>query len=131
MDKFEEKLLNSISHGFVETDSDEFVSRLHGRIEESKQNRMTGLATILMLLVVGLLTYTQFGAPMPSAAYLAEWEEESSEIFETDLWTLNTETYEADSTYTEDLALFLLEEGDLWETIDLFNEIELGKETAL
>ena len=68
---------------------------------------------------------------MPSAAYLAEWEEESSEIFETDLWTLNTETYEADSTYTEDLALFLLEEGDLWETIDLFNEIELEKETAL
>ena len=73
MNKFEEKLLNSISHGFVETDSDEFVSRLHGRIEESKQNRMTGLATILMLLVVGLVTYTQFGAPMPSAAYLAEW----------------------------------------------------------
>ena len=131
MDKFEEKLLSSISQGFVETDSDKFVSRLHGRIEESKQNRMTGLATILMLLVVGLLTYTQFGAPMPSATYFAEWEDESSEIFETDLWTLNMETYEPDSTYTEDLALFLLEEGDLWETLDLFNEIELEKETSL
>ena len=51
MDKFEEKLINSISHGFIKTDSDEFVSRLHDRIEESKQDRMTELATILMLLM--------------------------------------------------------------------------------
>ena len=41
------------------------------------------------------------------------------------------ESLEVDESYTEDLAYFLLDEGDLWEAVDLLNELEMEEEVSL
>jgi hypothetical protein len=35
-----------------------------------------------------------------------------------------------DSSYFEEVAYFLVEEGNIWETIDFFNAISLEKEES-
>ena len=48
----------------------------------------------------------------------------SSEIFQTDLWSINMDHDTSSSDdYMADITLFLLEEDDLWETIDLIHDI--------
>tara|TARA_Y100000031_G_scaffold3126_1_gene3666 strand:- start:807 stop:1025 length:219 start_codon:yes stop_codon:yes gene_type:complete len=56
---------------------------------------------------------------------------ETEDYFETDFWTMSMDSLEVDESYTEDLAYFLLDEGDLWEAVDLLNELEMEEEVSL
>ena len=56
---------------------------------------------------------------------------EIEDYFETDFWTMSIDSLEVDESYTEDLAYFLLDEGDLWEAVDLLNEIKMEEEISL
>jgi len=47
----------------VNTNVDEFMSKLNYRIETSKTNRQIFLTSSVMVLLILLLTVTQFGAP--------------------------------------------------------------------
>jgi hypothetical protein len=44
---------------------------------------------------------------------------------------MSIDSLEVDESYTEDLAYFLLDEGDLWEAVDLLNELEMEEEVSL
>ena len=83
----------------------------------------------MMLFVVGVLTFTQFGAPELEPEFY--FEDEPETFFETDFWTVNSDSLEADESYTDDLAYFLLQEGNFWETVELLNELELEEEITL
>ena len=67
--------------------------------------------------------------------YVAE-NDDTAEIFETDFWSINVD-YEIDDNeaYLADLTLFLLNEDDLWETLDLIHDIynnnEINNEETL
>ena len=129
MTDFEQKLINSRLEDPRVTNSDEFLTRLHNRISESEENKRTITASFMMLIVVSVLTMTQFGAPIiESAIYYTDGTET---FFETDFWIINSDSLEADESYTDDLAYFLLQEGNLWETVELQNELELEEETTL
>ena len=56
---------------------------------------------------------------------------EPEDYFETDFWTMSFDSLEVDESYTKDLAYFLLDEGDLWEAVDLLNELEMEEEVSL
>ena len=128
MNNFEQKILNMKSSSDPNSDSDQFLSKLHGRIEESEQNNKTIMTSFFMIFVIGFLSWSQLGAPIYEDIYYST---ETEEYFETDFWTMSIDSLEVDESYTEDLAYFLLDEGDLWEAVDLLNEIKMEEEVSL
>ena len=130
MTDFEQRLINSRLEDPQVTNSDEFLTRLHNRISESEENKRTVTASIMMLIVVSVLTMTQFGAPIIESDYFY-YTDETDMIFETDFWIMSDDSLDAHESYTDDLAYFLLQEGNFWETLELLNELELEEEITL
>ena len=128
MNNFEQKLLNMKSSSDPNSDSDQFLSKLHGRIEESEQNKKTIMTSFIMIFVIGFLSMSQLGVSINEDIYYSI---ETEDYFETDFWTMSIDSLEVDESYTEDLAYFLLDEGDLWEAVDLLNEIKMEEEISL
>ena len=47
-----------------------------------------------------------------------------------EIWDLETDdSSQQQLTYVDDITLFLLEEDDFWETLDLINDIDTYNET--
>lgn len=128
MNDFEQKILNMKSSSEPNSDSDQFLSKLHGRIEESEQNKKTIMTSFIMIFVIGFLSWSQLGVSINEDIYYSI---ETEDYFETDFWTMSIDSLEVDESYTEDLAYFLLDEGDLWEAVDLLNEIKMEEEIPL
>ena len=128
MNNFEQKILNMKSSSDPNSDSDQFLSKLHGRIEESEQNKKTIMTSFIMIFVIGFLSWSQLGVSINEDIYYSI---ESEDYFETDFWTMSIDSLEVDESYTEDLAYFLLDEGDLWEAVDLLNELKMEEEISL
>ena len=128
MNNFEQKILNMKSSSLPSADSDQFLSKLHGRIEESEQNKKTIMTSCMMIFVVGFLSWSQLGVSVSEDIYYSI---ETEDYFETDFWTMSIDSLEVDESYAEDLAYFLLDEGDLWEAVDLLNEIKMEEEITL
>ena len=128
MNNFEQKILNMKSSSDPNSDSDQFLSKLHGRIEESEQNKKTIITSFLMIFFIGFLSWSQLGVPIYEDIYYSI---ESEDYVETDFWTMSMDSLEVDESYAEDLAYFLLDEGDLWEAVDLLNEIKMEEEISL
>ncbi len=128
MNNFEQKILNMKSSSRPSADSDQFLSKLHGRIEDSEQNKKTIMTSCMMIFVVGFLSWSQLGVSVSEDIYYSI---ETEDYFETDFWTMSVDSLEVDESYTEDLAYFLLDEGDLWEAVDLLNELEIEEEVSL
>jgi hypothetical protein len=128
MNDFEQKILNMKSSSEPNSDSDQFLSKLHGRIEESEQNKKTIMMSFIMIVVIGFLSWSQLGVSINEDIYYSI---ETEDYFETDFWTMSIDSLEVDESYTEDLAYFLLDEGDLWEAVDLLNEIKMEEEVSL
>ena len=128
MNNFEQKILNMKSSSHPNSDSDQFLSKLHGRIKESEQNKKTIVTSCMMIFVVGFLSWSQLSVSVNEDIFYSI---ESEDYFETDFWTMSIDSLEVDESYTEDLAYFLLDEGDLWEAVDLLNEIKMENEVPL
>ena len=128
MNNFEQKILNMKSSSHPSSDSGQFLSKLHGRIEESEQNKKTIMTSFIMVFVIGFLSWSQLGVSVSEDVYYSI---ETEDYFETDFWTMSMDSLEVDESYTEDLAYFLLDEGDLWEALDLLNELEIEEEVSL
>ena len=128
MNDFEQKILNMKSSSEPNSDSDQFLSKLHGRIKESEQNKITIMTSFLMIFVIGFLSWSQLGVSINEDIYYSI---ETEDYFETDFWTISIDSLEVDESYTEDLTYFLLDEGDLWEAVDLLNELKMEEEISL
>ena len=128
MNDFEQKILNMKSSFGPNSDSDQFLSKLHGRIEESEQNKKTIMTSFIMIFVIGFLSWSQLGVSINEDIYYSI---ETEDYFETDFWTVDIDSLEIDASYTEDLAYFLLDEGDFWDTVDLLNELTNEEEITL
>ncbi|MDP6169032.1 MAG: hypothetical protein QF780_03405 [Candidatus Marinimicrobia bacterium] len=122
-----EKRLNNTRVGDVQkTNEDEFLSRLETRLQNSREDRRTMMTSFTMLIVICMLTITQYGVPdrLDSVYYVDEMEN----LLETDLWNISGDSLAYDESYLNDMAYFLLEEGYLWETYELINELEQEEE---
>ena len=128
MNDFEQKILNMKSSSDPNSDSDQFLSKLHGRIEESEQNKKTIMTSFMMIAFIGFLSWSQLGVSINEDIYYSI---ETEDYFETDFWTVDIDSLEIDASYTEDLAYFLLDEGDFWDTVDLLNELTNEEEITL
>ena len=128
MNNFEQKILNMKSSSHPSSDSGQFLSKLHGRIEETEQNKKTIMTSFIMIFVIGFLSWSELGIPINEEIFYSI---ETEDYFETDFWTMSMDSLEVDESYAEDLAYFLLDEGDLWEAVDLLNEIKMEEEITL
>ena len=128
MNDFEQKLMNQNSDFSPEPNPDEFISNLHGRIEQSYHNKRTAVTGFMLLVIVVFLSTSDIAVSPQANTFYAN---ETEDYFETDFWNVNSDSLQFDETYSEDLAYFLMDEGDLWDTVDLFNEIEIEEEITL
>ena len=126
---FEKQIMETQLHGSEPTNEDDFLAKLHSRVSESKDNRRTVLTSLCMIIVVSLMTITQFGASGVETDYFYDGEIET--FFGTDFWTINSDSLDHDSSYTYDIAYFLLQEGYVWDTIELLDELGIEKEISL
>ena len=84
------------------------------------------MISVMMLIAVFTLTITQYGAPNNFETMFAVNDVEN--ILETDFWNINGDSLNNYDSYFSDMALFLLEEGFVWETYELLNEFEQERE---
>ena len=112
----------------LNTNVDEFMSKLNYRIETSKTNRQIFFTSSVMVFIILLLTVTQFGAPdLELDNYLLSGTEN---LIETDFWNVNIDSLETEQEYFNNMAYFLMDEGYIWEAVELLDQFKLiGKES--
>ena len=127
MDKFQAKLIDWYRRDYSPVpDADLFLAGFHARKKEKELQQyrsLSGFAAVLVVVVLGYCTVLQF-EPFQNENIYMTGNINSGEIFQTDLWSINMDHDTSSSDdYMADITLFLLEEDDLWETIDLIHDI--------
>ena len=123
---FEKQINNTRIKEDQVVNEDEFIYKLEMRLRHSKDNRRILMISVMMLIAVFTLTITQYGAPNNFETMFAVNDVEN--ILETDFWNINGDSLNNYDSYFSDMALFLLEEGFVWETYELLNEFEQERE---
>ena len=123
---FEKQINNAHVKQDQVVNEDEFLYKLEMRLRHSKDNRRILMISVMMLIAVFTLTITQYGAPSNLETMFAVNDVEN--ILETDFWNINGDSLNNYDSYFSDMALFLLEEGFVWETYELLNEFEQERE---
>tara|TARA_B100000900_G_C19975370_1_gene471529 strand:- start:77 stop:463 length:387 start_codon:yes stop_codon:yes gene_type:complete len=113
----------------VSTNADEFMRALHSKIETSNTNRQIFFTSVAMVFIILLLTVTQFGAPnLELDNYLLS---RTENLIETDFWNLNSDSLDFEYQYFNNMAYFLMDEGYVWEAIELLVQLNLEEEKSL
>ena len=123
---FEKQINNARIKEDQVVNEDEFLYKLEMRLRHSKDNRRILMISVMMLIAVFTMTITQYGAPNNFETMFAVNDVEN--ILETDFWNINGDSLNNYDSYFSDMALFLLEEGFVWETFELLNEFEQERE---
>ncbi|MFL2983740.1 MAG: hypothetical protein ACJZ12_05050 [Candidatus Neomarinimicrobiota bacterium] len=122
-----EKQLRDTRIGDVDDiNEDEFLYKLELRVRHSKDNLRTVISSVIMLVIISILTITQYGNP--DKLEPIDYVEEMENIFETDLWNIDVNSLKYDSSYFNDMAYILLEEGYVWEAYELIYLLEEQEE---
>ena len=123
---FEKRLMNSRLDSPKEYNADEFLAKLHHRLSKSKNNFLIVITSLSMLIIVSLMTITQFRDKSIQTEFL--YNEEIKNPFETDFWNIYSDSLEYDQEFFNNMTYILLDEGYVWETIELMERFKLSKE---
>ena len=123
---FEKRLMNSRLDSPKEYNADEFLARLHHRLSKSKNNFWIVITSLSMLIIVSLMTITQFRDKSIQTEFL--YTEEIKNPFETDFWNIYSDSLEYDQEFFNNMTYILLDKGYVWETIELMERFKLSKE---
>ena len=128
MTDFEKKIMSSRLDIDIQTDVDDFLYRVYIRVSESETNRTTLLTMFCMMMVFSLMTITQFGTPeFKIDNHIVD---STDNLLETDFWNIVVDSLDYNQNYFNDMAYFLLDEGYVWETFELIEELEAIKEES-
>ena len=113
----------------INTNVDEFMSKLNSKIEASKTNRQIFFTSSAMVFTILFLIITQFGAPdfeldnyMPSR---------TENLIETDFWNISIDSIKNEQEYFNNMAYFFLDEGYTWEAVELLDQFKLIEKEQL
>ena len=113
----------------VNTNVDEFMSKLNYRIETSKTNRQIFYTSTAMVFIILFLIVTQFGAPdFELDNYMLS---RTENLIETDFWNINIDSLENEQEYFNNKAYFLMDEGYTWEVVELLDQFKLIEKESL
>lgn len=127
MGDFEKELRSSRLRLREEVDTEKFIENLENRIIQKNNRQRSFIATSILVLFFGLISIPNFNKVDNLDVFYTE---EESNYFDVNFWTIQNDSMVMDSSYFEEVAYFLVEEGNIWETIDFFNEISLQKEES-
>lgn len=127
MGDFEKELRSSRLRLREEVDTEKFIENLENRIIQKNNRQRSFIATSILVLFFGLISIPNFNKVDDLDVFYTE---EESNYFDVNFWTIQNDSMVMDSSYFEEVAYFLIEEGNIWETIDFFNEISLEKEES-
>ena len=124
---FEKELRSSRLRLREEVDTEKFIENLENRISQKNNRQRSFIATSILVLFFGLISIPNFNKVDDLDVFYTE---EESNYFDVNFWTIQNDSMVMDSSYFEEVAYFLVEEGNIWETIDFFNEISLEEEES-
>ncbi len=120
MNDFEEKLFKTNYHKKILVDKDNFLNSLHLKIKKTEEKRKLNNAYYVIIVLFLFLFINQNRLMDNSTEYL--YYEDT--LYELDFYSINSDSLQFDDEYTYDVYMFLLEEGDIWQALDLINELE-------
>ncbi len=126
MINIEKQLRDTRTGDMYHINEDEFLASLHSKVSESKDNRRTIITSLCMLMVVSLMTITQFGAPDSKINHY--FVDSADNFLETDFWNIKSDSLDYNQDYYNNMAYFFLDEGYVWETIELLDQFKLNEE---
>ena len=113
----------------VNTNVDEFMNKLNYKIETSKTDRRIFFTSSIMVFIILLLTATQFGVPdLELDNHLLS---RTENLIETDFWNVNIDSLETDQEYFNNMAYYLMDEGYIWEAVELLDQFKLIRKESL
>ena len=120
MNDFEEKIFKTNYHKKILVDKDNFLNSLHLKIKKTEEKRKLNNAYYGIIVLFLFLFINQNRLMDNSTEYL--YYEDT--LYELDFYSINSDSLQFDDEYTYDVYMFLLEEGDIWQALDLINELE-------
>ena len=120
MNDFQEKLFKTNYHKKILVDKDNFLKSLHLKIKKTEEKRKLNNAYFGIIVLFLFLIINQHRLIDNPIEYL--YYEEA--LYELDFHSINSDSLELEDQYTYDVYMFLLEEGDIWQALDLINELE-------
>ena len=120
MNDFEEKLFKINYHKKILVDKDNFLNSLFLKIKKTEEKRKLNNAYYGIIVLFLFLFINQNRLMDNSTEYL--YYEDT--LYELDFYSINSDSLQFDDEYTYDVYMFLLEEGDIWQALDLINELE-------
>jgi len=129
---FEDKIMQLGKIDSLHTDPDNFLLAFHAyrKNREYSYSRMrSGIFASIFILIIGIMATTQLSNQSENMILMSQ-DSMGSNLFNTDLWNLETNlSSEEQLAYIDEITLFLLEEDNSWETMDLINDIYTEKNT--
>ena len=113
-----------------EVDAEKFLNKLHGKIEQKRQNRLTVNTSIIMFVVMLFLSFIKLDSTK-STDFASDYFGESENLFQTDFWNIDSDSIKYSQEFLKNMAYFLFDEGYIWETVELLDQFELRKEESI
>ena len=120
MNDFEEKFFKTNYHKKILVDKDNFLNSLHLKIKKTEEKRKLNNAYFGIIVLFLFLIINQHRLIDNPIEYL--YYEDA--FYELDFHSINSDSLQLEDEYTYDVYMFLLEEGDIWQALDLINELE-------
>lgn len=135
MDKlFEQEIkqMAELDEAFIDTQS--FLDQLHSKQKEMEQGRsriQSGIMASVFIFFLGFVTMWQLDPTMGYSTYWADTTIEST-YFDMDLWETDDDVNLRDETqYYDQLVVLLLEEDEIWSSVEFLDEINYLNEEEL
>ena len=120
MNDFQEKLFKKNYHKKILIDKDNFLKSLHLKIKKTEEKQKLNNAYFSIIVLFLFLIINQHRLIDNPIEYL--YYEDA--LYELDFHSINSDSLQYEDQYTYDVYMFLLEEGDIWQALDLINELE-------
>ena len=127
MNEFEKKIMVR-NKNEANVNHDQFLEKLHLRIDITKTKREILFTSFVMIFIIFFLTVTQFG--VPDYGFDNYFAESTENLLETDFWNIKSDSLKYDQEFFNNLTYFLFDEGYVWETLELIEQFKLNKEES-
>jgi hypothetical protein len=109
---------------------EKFIDSLHNKINENKKNRTLKYSVSIFSLILILF---KFMSPIETQEEIVHFKNFSESEIGKDSEFLNYESDSllVDSIYFQELVETIFVSGDIWETLEFFDEVNLIKEEQL
>ena len=107
-----------------------FIDSLHNRINENKKNKTLKYSVSIFSFILILFIFMVPIETQEEKVHYKNLFESESGIF-SEFINYETDSLLVDSIYYQELAEVIFISGEIWETLEFFDEIELIKEEQL